>query len=667
MKKCDQVGPPPWPRKASLAPRMARRARPFWSLPAVLATVAAVAPAQEPARTVDSQPLAKALADAAQIDRLVEADLAAHGQRPHAPIDDAAFLRRVYLDAIGRIPTAEEAQSFLGAKAAGKRRALIDALLDSPGHQSHEFHWWADLLRAKSRLVQQISGEPYLHWIKQALADNAPYDRMVRELLTATGPAHARGNGATGYYLRDRGMPLDNMANTVRVFLGTRLECAQCHNHPFDQWTQRQFYEMAAFTGGLRYTADTLRRSDEGRKLLAFGRELGQQDAAAARALRRMLRTYTAGVSGSGTGRMRLPDDYKYEDEEPGQFVAAHAMFGATPALQLPVARAERRRPAGARGRDEAPDDAGSRAAFADWLTAPDNPRFTVVAANRLWKRLFGLGVIEPVDGMTEATPKVNVELMTCLAKVMVEVGYDLRQFQRVLLNTKTYQRAAATRTSPDAPYRFPGPLLRRMSPEQMWDSLLTLVVEDIDCTIEPPGARAEAVYARHEELARLTPEALQERLDQEALRETDPARYRALLQAERRAEVQRRRGAAAVRASDLPSPAPPGHPLRQFGQSDREQIETASTEANVPQALTLINGFADQQLMRPGTVLGRGIAAATSPRGKVEAAFLALLCRAPTADELALWARDVERDGDAALRDLIWTLVNAHEFRFVQ
>ncbi|MBL8898448.1 MAG: DUF1549 domain-containing protein, partial [Planctomycetes bacterium] len=176
---------------------------------------------------------------AAAIDRLVDADLARAGVPANPPSDDATFVRRAYLQIVGRIPTAEEARAFLADRSAEKRTQLIDRLLVSPGHESHLFTWYADLLRAKSRLANQISGEPYLHWIKSAVAANEPYDQIARDLLTASGAAHARENGETGYYLRDRGMPEDNMANTARVFLGTRLECAQCHNHPFDKWTQK--------------------------------------------------------------------------------------------------------------------------------------------------------------------------------------------------------------------------------------------------------------------------------------------------------------------------------------------------------------------------------------------------------------------------------------------
>ena len=190
-------------------------------------------------------------AEAAAIDALVAADLARHHQQPNPAIDDATFLRRIYLTAAGRIPTLEEAQAFLADHRADRRSQLIARLVGSPAWVDQEFSWWADFLRVESQPMKRLPGEPYVEWIKHALATNLPYDQLVRALLTASGPVIARGNGATGFYLRDAGMPLDNMSFTVQAFLGTRVACAQCHNHPFDTWTRLQYTQMAAYTAGV--------------------------------------------------------------------------------------------------------------------------------------------------------------------------------------------------------------------------------------------------------------------------------------------------------------------------------------------------------------------------------------------------------------------------------
>ena len=192
---------------------------------------------------------APAPAEAARrIDALLEADWKKHNLQGNPEVDDATFVRRIHLDLIGRIPTSRETGDFLASKDPAKRAKLIDKLLASEGYVQHFYNYWADVLRVQTNGQQAgpITGAAYAGYLKDALRSNKPYDSLVRELVTAEGKAW--DNGAIGYYMRDRGMPLDNMANTVRIFLGTRIECAQCHIHPFDKWTHMQFYQMAAFT-----------------------------------------------------------------------------------------------------------------------------------------------------------------------------------------------------------------------------------------------------------------------------------------------------------------------------------------------------------------------------------------------------------------------------------
>ena len=182
--------------------------------------------------------------------RLALCCLPALGWSVGTPAADEVFLRRVWLDLAGRAPTGAEAAAFLDDPDPRKRAKLIDALLASEAHVSHAFNQWADILRLKSRYTNTANVVPaaYARWLRESLRTNKPYDRFVREMLSAKGLAW--DDGAVGYYLRDPGMPLDNLALTSRVFLGTRIECAQCHDHPFDQWKQTQFYRLAAYTYG---------------------------------------------------------------------------------------------------------------------------------------------------------------------------------------------------------------------------------------------------------------------------------------------------------------------------------------------------------------------------------------------------------------------------------
>src|SRR5262249_5866930 len=181
--------------------------------------------------------------------KLVLAGLAKAGQKPNAPASDEEFVRRIYLDIAGRIPTAEETLSFVQDKSSAKRAALIDRLLVSPGHRSQMFNWLADMLRVRDRIVPLgLKFYAYEEWLKDELAANRAWDKTVYDMLTADG--RILTNGPSGYLVRDQNMPLDSLSNTLTVFLGANIACAQCHDHPLAGWSQRQFYELAAFYGG---------------------------------------------------------------------------------------------------------------------------------------------------------------------------------------------------------------------------------------------------------------------------------------------------------------------------------------------------------------------------------------------------------------------------------
>lgn len=680
-------------------------------------SISAICQGQAPPRGVAETVRSASIdAAAARIDALVERGLQQQNQAPNAIVDDATFVRRAYLQLVGRIPNLQEAETFLRDQRRDKRSQLVDQLLDSAGHVSSEANFWFDLLRVRSRLMRQTSGEPFAHWIKQSLAADKPYDQFVREMLTADGAAHERGNGATGFLLRDMNMPHDAMSNTLRVFLGTRVECAQCHNHPFDKWTQMQFYQMAAFFGGIRYRSEPTDVAQlQPLREAARSGEKGSQQAA-----RRLLQTLGSGLGGSGTGVDQLPDDYKYDDARPRAKVHASTIFGAEIELHPVTAAPSGRR--GQRQRQQASrqPEIGSRRTFADWLTSADNPRFSLTISNRIWQHVMGRGVIEPLDNLTDDTKASNPALMTFLSQLMVDLKFDLRQFERVLCHTQLFQRACSeTDVAEGASYHFPGPLLRRMTAEQTWDSLLTLVFADLDQRIRPVDARAREVYDRFDAVNGASASELAAMLDEQKLRLSNPQQYQAMqrekqrLQAGERLQQQQQRQQQArpllrqlqlarrqgddatvarlqqqlqqlgvtlpgqraqrgregdlLRAADLVQPAPAGHLLRQFGQSDRETVDAANTAASVPQVLTLLNGFLDERLFAGASSLRANLEACTSPDAKVRTAFLTLLSRAPRADELAEWQPIVSREGDSGLRDLAWVLCNSNEFRFVR
>lgn len=420
---------------------------------------------------------------ARELDALLAQDWAKNNVEPNPPSTDEVFLRRVYLDIVGRIPTVREAEAFLESKEANKRAELIDRLLASDGYAQHFFNYWADVLRLQSfGQIGAVPGAAYTEFIKESLRTNKPYDQFVRELVSSKGKPWE--TGAIGYYMRDNRMPLDNFASTARIFLGTRIECAQCHNHPFDKWTQMQFYQMTAFTYGNEPKAyanpammesrellkaekkETTARMEEARKAsIAAGEEpksdyrwivdhfgfLGQAVGDI-----QYLAMSGVGVVYDDTKKLQLPHDYQYPDAKPKDEIEAHTMMG-TPAERRP--------------------GESSTDAYARWMTSPENPRFTTVIANRLWKLAFGLAVIEPLDEISDLNPPSNPELMRRLETLVRESGYDMKACLRVIFNTRAYQAAATKAEVPaGTTYHFPGPIVRRMSAEQMWDSFITLI-----------------------------------------------------------------------------------------------------------------------------------------------------------------------------------------------
>ncbi len=668
-----------------------------------VAQTAAVNP-QRPARTVESvRPQQRVLEEAARIDSLLERSLRRDQAEPAPVVDDPTFLRRAYLQLVGRIPTLQETETWLADQAPNKRHTLVDRLLDSPGRTSHFANFWFDLFRVKSR-QRQVSGEPFAHYLREAVQKDKPYDLMVQEMLTAEGAAHAEGNGAVGYLLRDQNMPHDAMANTLRLFLGTRLECAQCHNHPFDVWTQKEFFAMAAFFGGIRYRDDSLNQN-----LVGIRAELAKADDRTRQQAQNLLRRMTTGISGKGTGVEPLPRDYKYDDAKPGTPVMADTLFGQD--IKLKYEKASQSQTKRNRARNQRVPEADSRQALAEWMTSKKNPMFSKVIANRMWARTFGKGLVEPIDDWKKDTRPQHEELFSYLEKLMIDVDYDLRQFERVLAHTQLFARESQQADEDGTPFPFRGPLLRRMSAEQVWDSLVTLVFDDLDERLRPLDDRAREVYAQQAALAkadaadliamtdRRNPMMMQaEQKKREDLRQQLAAdaelqkRARPLLQklamARREGDLKqvaeiadeleriglpigqraaRGREGDLVRASDQPQPANPSHLLRQFGQSDRETIDAASTAATVPQVLTLLNGFLDQKVLQGQSALARDISVAENGERRVRVAYLTTLNREPAEDELVTWRRAIAVHGQEAIKDLVWVLCNSNEFRFVQ
>lgn len=574
---------------------------------------------------------------ARKIDQLIEANYQKYQVKPSPETTDEQFVRRIYLDITGTIPTLSEAKAFIGSKDLSKREKLIDSLLETQGYVSHTYNYWADILRLKDRPTNIVFGEPYIEWIKESIAANQPYDQWVQEMMLAEGKPWS--NPAVGYQLRDMGMPLAAMDNTIRIFMGTQIGCAQCHDHPFDRWTQQEFYELAAMTFGTRTRmrpADYGAKTNRNRELINSTTKIKDKSVSQG-AINRMVNANTVAVIGDPKVRLRYPHDYTGDNAEPKELVQPQFLFTST----------------------VTPNPKNLRESFATWLTSKENPRFSKAIANRLWKQAFGRGLIEPADDIRDDTVAENPELLDFLVSELHRSNFDLRYVRRVIYNTEAYQRQALDETvEAYEEYHFPGPLLRRMTAEQVWDSFLTMSVKN-PLAYRSPSTQAFGRLAELDLASVQTSELIQkaaafeDRFGGVGLRDyRKPYTYK---------------GQLLARASEQPSPLPAAHFIRQFGQGDRESIEGGTTEGTVPQLLAMFNGPITHIMLEKGSVIHGNVLQAKTVNAQIEDIFLTILSRRPNSSDRKLAVREMQAQGAAGYGNVIWALVNTREFLFIQ
>ncbi|MEZ6103469.1 MAG: DUF1549 and DUF1553 domain-containing protein [Pirellulaceae bacterium] len=369
----------------------------------------------------------------ARVDALIAERWAAEEVAPAPMSDDARFMRRVYLDLTGVTPPVAEARRFLGDAGDDKRARLIDSLLSSPRHSTHLANLWRNLLLPNGFRPDELGNAMGLQsWLQQQFADNLRYDSLVAEFLMASGSLE---NGPGLFYTSLELKPEELAGQTAQIFLGVRMQCAQCHNHPFDSWTQRDFWGYAAFFAQLE---------DRNAMQSRNGRSL--QD--------------------SNRGEVTLPDsDEVIAPKYPGSRMADPAE-GGTRRMQLAI-----------------------------WMASRDNPYLAKAAVNRVWSQLFGRGIVEPVDDLGPGNPASHPELLDELAKFFAHSGFDLQQLYRVLVNTNTYQLSSMAGEQTDLPSRdlFAYYAPRPLSAEQMYDSLErtvgTQTLQDNNVAV-PPALR---------------------------------------------------------------------------------------------------------------------------------------------------------------------------------
>ena len=583
------------------------------------------------------------------IDALIDQNLRSKRLQKTKELDEYSYVRRLYLTTIGRIPTYQEVIDFTDDNDKDRKDKLIQKLLNSNGYVNHQLNWWGDMLRIKDRVngTNINVGVIYRQWLRQAISENKTYDEIVRELLGSTGKLYDGGE-AISYYLRDRGMQADNLSHTVRIFLGTQLECAMCHDHPFDRWTQKEFYEMTAFTSGI----GNVRLREEGRVIGELSRSINNDADPRSGTFnnwRNQIRdSIQFGIENNGTGVIKLPVDFAEDNGNPGEEVLAKAIFTPKPIQNV---------------------QGNSRKVFASWITSKDNPRFTTMIANRIWKHIFGAGLIEPIDSMMDDTLASNEKLMKYLERLMVSVNYDLKEYQRILLNTKLFQRESKKEDYKSLEeYNFEGPILRRMTGEQLWDSLVTLVYNDIDDKSRIQVQNQQNYSVIYERYKDMTGSEIYQDIKTLADENPNNRNFVAIVQKAEGYEYENSRikDRHLVRSSYLSYPAPGGHLIRQFGGSDKEQIDNSNSEPNTTQVLNLLNGFVETNILNKKDADFIELMQSEKTKTKqVENAFLSILSRKPKTNESTLLKKFIdEQDG---FKHVSWILLNSHEFIFIK
>jgi len=346
------------------------------------------------------------------IDQAVDRKLQKLHILPSPFCTDAEFIRRASLDLIGVAPTAEEVRAFIEDKTPSrqKRAKLVEHLMNRPEFIDHWSLKWGDLLKSNRKFLGQKGMWRFREWVRQSVAENKPYSQFVYELLTARGSTY--DNPAANYYLiADE--PNTQMENTTQLFLGVRFVCAHCHDHPFEQWTNKQYYELSAFFA-----------------------QVGIEDGP--RNLERV-------VYDKPEGEIKFP--------KTGAIAPARFPYG---------------QPAHTPSQEE-----WRRRLLAEWLTSKNNPYFGKAISNRVWSYFFGRGIIEPVDDIRSSNPPVNAELLTALTSDFIQHNFDLRYLMRTIVNSRTYQLSVHTNEwNVDDDTNFSHALPRRLTAEELMDAI---------------------------------------------------------------------------------------------------------------------------------------------------------------------------------------------------
>lgn len=529
------------------------------------------------------------------------------------PADDLTFLRRAMLDTIGTLPSPQEVEHFASDTRADKRQRLVESLFTRSEFTDYWTLQIADLLQNRKERDHDVRGNKNVRafhtWLRGEVAAHRPWDQLVRRILTARGDSI--GTPEIGYfiYLVGEKQPTESDVTdaVAQTFLGARIGCARCHNHPLERYTQDDFYHFAAFFDRISLdrkpnTELTIESRDEKEK----SKRLTEAQKRLQEAQAQLLKSEGAGTNDAV---MRFAERQRETAEAKREWLRARTR---PPQAHQPRTHQQLE----ARALDRAPVDwqgvTDPRAALADWITSRENPAFSGVMINRLWKHFFGVGLVEPVDDLRASNPPSNPGLWAILSREFETSGYDLRHVMRLILNSRVYQLSSETVPGNETDTRFYSHCYARRLPSEVIADALSAA------TGVPDSFEGFPV---------------------------------------------------GLRAIQLPEATVGSYFLTLFGRSERVTACACerSGDVTLPQLLHLQNGEEiTRKVNDPGGRLRSIQSAAPDPKNIVTQLFLATFSRPPNAEELRRCLAVVNTpDPKAALADLFWALLNSKEFSF--
>ncbi len=551
------------------------------------------------------------------VDDAVFAKLAALRIPPSPRCDDATFLRRAMLDVLGVLPTVAEARQFAEDATPDKRAKLVDALLDRPEFADYWTLQLADLFQNRKERDHDVRGTKGVRgfhaWLHDQVAANTPWDVLARRVLTARGDVQAVPEAGYFVTLVGEKPPVESEATdaVAQGFLGTRIGCARCHNHPLERYTQDDFYRFAAFFS--RMHLDRKEPAAGTTELVAFNKEHWEKSRRLAELGAKLDETRASALSGTAADPAKARGE---AEEKRREFAKVKREMEESDASKPEAWQPRLRRNLDARTFDRQPLEwtpgEDPRERLASWITSTNNPYFRGALVNRLWRHFMGVGMVEPVDDLRASNPPSNQELWDLLGRELVSHGHDWKHVMRLILNSRTYQLSSATTKGNEDDRRFHSHYFaRRLPAEVLADAI----------------ARATDIPDRFEGYP------------------------------------------VGLRSVQLPEPQVKSYFLGLFGRSER--VTACACERNgevtLPQLLYLQNGADVARKVADGEGRLRRLLRAKRPtEAVVGEMYLCTLSRMPTpAERAAIDGAIAGAKPEEALDDLFWALLNTKEFAF--